>query len=237
MQGLTRSEYDIRWANKLDDTKTFGPMSRHVRRLTKQMVRPLAFQSLLDVGCGQGSLLKELTAEFPTIEPCGVDISSSALELAQSKVPYGQFWTLDVSKEHLTQRFDLVTCIEVLEHIPDDVSALSNLAQMTGRHLVAATLQGRMRRFETQVGHVRNYTRNELLGKIKQSGLHVVRVLEWGFPFYSPIYRNFLETINARGTTGELGVARRMISSALYYLFLLNSSNRGDMIFVLAKRP
>jgi hypothetical protein len=51
-----------------------------------------------------------------------------------------------------------------------------------------------------------------------------------------PLYRNFLELTGSRGTTGEFGPVRRVVSSALYYLFLLNSSKRGDEIFVLAER-
>jgi hypothetical protein len=63
----------------------------------------------------------------------------------------------------------------------------------------------------------------------------IVSVLEWGFPFYSPLYRNFLEFTGSKGTTGEFGWIRKLISKIIYYLFKLNSSKRGDEIFVLAK--
>jgi hypothetical protein len=106
---------------------------------------------------------------------------------------------------------------------------------MTAKHLVISTPQGRMRRFEKTVGHVRNYRAGELVQKLVGSGFVVVSVIEWGFPFYSPLYRNFLELTGSKGTTGEFGLARKFISKVIYSLFLLNSSKHGDELFILAK--
>ena len=108
---------------------------------------------------------------------------------------------------------------------------------MTGKYLVVSGPQGCMRRFEAAVGHVRNYASNELVRKLEQNGFRMVQVVEWGFPFYSPLYRDFLEIPGGRGTEGEFGPARKLISIVLYHLFRLNSSKRGDEIVVLAEVP
>ena len=229
-------DYDQGWESDWDDAKKHGPTSRHVRRILRDMIRPLPFESVLDVGCGQGSFLQELLADFPNIRPHGVDISATAIDLARSRVPNGHFWVLDLERDSLDVKFDILVCSEVLEHLADDSSALQNLARMTGSYLIVSTVQGRMRSFEVeQVGHVRNYVRGELVRKMEAAGFRPVRVVEWGFPFYSPLYRNFLEITNAKGTTGSFGLLRRLVASALYCLFMLNSSKRGDEIFVLAE--
>jgi 2-polyprenyl-3-methyl-5-hydroxy-6-metoxy-1,4-benzoquinol methylase len=234
---LVRDYYDHGWDAQWDDMKKYGPMARHIRRNIKELIRPLQFDTVLDVGCGQGSFLVELQQEFPHIQIRGTDISPSAVRLVQERVPQGEFFVLDASQEHLDQQFDLIVCSEVLEHIPDDVSALRHIAQMTRKYLVISTIQGRMRKIEPEAwGHVRNYARGELVRKVQQSGLEVVKVIEWGFPFYSPIYRNVIDFAGTRGTTGEFGGGRRLLSSLLYNLFMLNSSKRGDEIFVLAQR-
>ncbi len=228
--------YDKIWEAGQDDMKKYGPFSRHCRRIIKDVIRGLPFNTVLDVGCGQGSLLLELCADFPHIRPSGIDISTSAIKSARQKVPNGRFWDIDIVRECLDERFDLVICSEVLEHISEDMAALNSLYQMTGKFLVISTVQGRMRRFETEkIGHVRNYAPGELVGKIQSSGFAVIDVIEWGFPFYSPLYRNLLELTGVRGTTGEFGLIRRVISNAIHYLFMLNSSKRGDEIFVLAE--
>jgi len=106
---------------------------------------------------------------------------------------------------------------------------------MTRKYLLISAPQGRMRGFEKQYGHVRNYAPGELVRKIECEDFVILSVLEWGFPFYSPLYRDFLEATGSKGTTGEFGTVRKLISQAIYCLFLLNSSRRGDEIFVLAQ--
>ena len=235
MQKMPTADYNEGWEFKWDDMKKYGPFSRHLRRIMKNMIRPLKFESVLDVGCGQGSLLQELQSEFPNIKPYGIDVSSAAIELARKRVPSGRFYVFDITDSSLDERCDLVVCSEVLEHIPDDLLALHNLQKMTRQYLLVSTPQGRMREFEKQIGHVRNYAPGELVNKIESSGFTVLSALEWGFPFYSPLYRNFLDFTGSKGTSGEFGPMRKLIARLIYSLFLLNSSSRGDEIFVLAK--
>jgi SAM-dependent methyltransferase len=235
METISTAAYDRGWQSQWDDMKKYGPFSRHLRRIIQQIIRPLEFQSVLDVGCGQGSLMQELQAEFPRITPYGIDLSASAVELARERVSGGCFRVMDITKGSLDEKYDLVVCSEVLEHLPDDMTALQNLRKMTGKYLLISAPQGRMREFERQYGHVRNYAAGELTDKIERSGFAVESVVEWGFPFYSPLYRDFLEVTGSKGTTGEFGAVRKLISNAIYYLFLLNSSRRGDEIFVLAQ--
>ena len=51
--------YDFSWS-KWTDMKQFGPMSRHVRRLSLSILKRLNFMSVLDAGCGEGSFLNAL---------------------------------------------------------------------------------------------------------------------------------------------------------------------------------
>jgi 2-polyprenyl-3-methyl-5-hydroxy-6-metoxy-1,4-benzoquinol methylase len=235
METMSSESYDHGWETKWDDMKKYGPLSRHIRRILKDIIRPLNIDSVVDVGCGQGSLLEDLRMEFPYIKPYGIDISKAAIELARQRVPDGRFYVLDISQEALNEKCDLVVCSEVLEHITDDIKVLRNLRKMTGKYLVISTPQGNMRGFERDVGHVRNYASGEIVQKLDQNGFEVVSVTEWGFPLYSPLYRDFLEFSGGKGTTGDFGPVRKLISNLIYYLFMLNSSKCGDEIFVLAK--
>lgn len=235
MAAMRFTSYDQCWETEWDDMKRYGPFSRYLRRLIGDLIQPLVFETVLDVGCGQGSFLAELQAQIPHIKTCGIDISPTAIDLARSRVPAGEFHVLDLTQQFLDHKFDLVVCSEVLEHLTDDLAAIKNLAYMTGKYLIVSTPQGRMRRFEAEVGHVRNYAHGELVHKLEQNGLDIVRVIEWGFPFYSPLYRNFLDLMGGRGTTGKFGLTRKLISEVIYHMFMFNSWSRGDAIVVLAK--
>jgi SAM-dependent methyltransferase len=235
MEAMTPAEYDAGWES-WDDMKMYGPFSRHLRRVIHTVIDKIEFASVLDVGCGQGALLTEICARSRA-RPFGTDISAVGLRLAKQRLPQGVFSILDITTESLDETFDLVICSEVLEHISDDVAALRMLRKMTGKYLLVTTPQGRMRTFETSkdIGHVRNYAPGELARKMEIAGFRVVQTIEWGFPWYSPLYRNYLELTGGRGTKGKYGVTRKVLANAVYLLFMLNSWTRGDELVILAQ--
>ncbi len=231
--------YDAVWSGDWDDMRHYGPMARHCRRLVLALTNDLCPASILDVGCGEGSLLHALIEAHSGATAAGIEVTDNALALARRNVPGGTFVIADITKDRLEKSFDLVVCADVVEHLIDDDAALRNMTAMTapGGCVVVGTLQGRMRRFETNVGHVRNYAPGELEAKMTRAGLRIERVLAWGFPFYSPLYRDLLDFLGNRGTTGGFGLGRRLLCHVLYGIFLLNSAHKGDYIFVRARKP
>ena len=232
------TSYDQIWSGGWDDMRRYGPMARHSRRLMQDMTRGLAPRSILDVGCGEGSMLAALAEAHPGAALAGVEISENAVALARRGLPGADISALDVATAKLAKTFDLVVCADVVEHIADDQAALHNMAAMTaaGGAVVVATLQGRMRRFESDIGHMRNYAKGELAAKMTAAGLTVDKVIAWGFPFYSPLYRDLLEVIGNRGTMGAFGTGKKLLSQLIYTVFLLNSARRGDYIFVRGRK-
>lgn len=234
MSASSPLDYNAVWTGAWDDMRRYGPMARHSRRLMLRMTEGLSPRSILDIGGGEGSLLESLGAAYPDAKMTGTDLAETAVDLARKQMPEARFAVLDVTRQILPELFDLIVCADVVEHIEDDQRALANMAAMTapGGHVIVATLQGRMRGFEAEVGHVRNYLPGELEEKMRRAGLVIDRVIAWGFPFYSPLYRDFLNMTGSRGTTGKFGPIRRLICEGLYALFHLNSHKRGDYLFV-----
>jgi SAM-dependent methyltransferase len=76
-------------------------------------------QSLLDVGCNTGDLLLDYRRRYPDMQLAGIDINQWAIEIARKKVSgadirQGYGFELPFTTGH----FDCVTCIEVIEHVP-----------------------------------------------------------------------------------------------------------------------
>jgi SAM-dependent methyltransferase len=82
-------------------------------------LKRLEFNTLLDVGCGDGRLLHEIRRELPGKDLLGVDTSERAIALADIMSPGVKHVCAEVRALGRTHPpVDVVTLIEVLEHIP-----------------------------------------------------------------------------------------------------------------------
>ncbi|MHA2279726.1 MAG: class I SAM-dependent methyltransferase [Promethearchaeota archaeon] len=83
------------------------------------ITRGLQYSSALDVGCGNGQLLKWIRHVKPEVKLHGVDISQVALDkitLCNIALKQGEAQDLPYPDD----QFDLVICTDVLEHLPED---------------------------------------------------------------------------------------------------------------------
>jgi len=232
-------DFDQLWDSTWGDMQKYGPVHRHHRRILFELLDILPikeFGSVVEFGCGEASNLAFLQKRFPAAEFFGYDISTTALEKAHVRFPQAQFKQLDLEKSAPERTFDFSLCSDVIEHLTDDVSAMEHIFKATRKAAVFSTVQGKMRPFEKDIGHQRNYKRGELQEKLQAAGFEIVKTVEWGFPFYSPIYRNlFYTTAVQKASSGKFNGLQKLMCRLLFGLFMLNSSRHGDAIFVLAK--
>lgn len=226
--------YDEMWRDTWGDMQRFGPVHWHTLENLVRTVSSLGVKSVLDVGCGSGENLAAL-AVSGEYDLAGVDVSQEALTLASNRVPSARLMQLDVQRAALPERFDLVMSIQVVEHLPDDIAAFRHMASMANKYVFISTMQGRMRRSEVAIGHVRNYSAAELRRKLESAGLEVLKISGWGFPFYSPVYRSLAEWLPGGPPSGAVSPLGKVAARALYHLYRLNFPGKGDVISALAR--
>lgn len=77
--------------------------------------------NIVDVGCGDGRLTREIKLAFPDRHVFGIDYSGRAINLAQAMnqdIPDLNFLAIDITKEPLEKKFDMAILMEVFEHVP-----------------------------------------------------------------------------------------------------------------------
>ena len=105
--------------------------------IADRIVSDIQPRTVLDAGCAMGFLVEELRNRG--VEAYGVDVSEYAIERVHPSVkPY--CWRGSVTEE-LSQRYDLIVCIEVLEHMQaaEAEQAVANLCQHADDVLFSST--------------------------------------------------------------------------------------------------
>ncbi|MDU2938881.1 MAG: bifunctional 2-polyprenyl-6-hydroxyphenol methylase/3-demethylubiquinol 3-O-methyltransferase UbiG [Enterobacteriaceae bacterium] len=103
-------------------------------------------KSVLDVGCGGGILAESMAREGATVT--GLDMGAEPLQVARLHalesgvtVEYVQETVEEHAAKH-AQQYDVVTCMEMLEHVPDPQSVVNACAQLVkpGGHVFFSTI-------------------------------------------------------------------------------------------------
>lgn len=162
--------------------------------------------NVLDVGCGVGSIALYIAKEFPDSKIEGIDISSSAIRICNNakksssilNAKFTQSSVERISRNH--HKYDLVVCTEVIEHITDDrkfVRDLSRLLVKDGILLLSTPSRnaplykmGLLKNFDKEVGHLRRYTKDELIFLLQDNGFIVTEIVG-----IEGIFRNALFTL------------------------------------------
>ncbi|MDP3183100.1 MAG: glycosyltransferase [Desulfobaccales bacterium] len=165
----------------------------HARRFNKWMVKciePYLGDRILEVGSGIGNISRLLPKKEKLIV---TDVDPTYLEILE--VAFKDNDIVDVARLDLTRRqdteklgesiCDTVICLNVLEHIDDDVGALQNIHQLLapGGRLVLLVPQYKwlFGSYDQHAGHVRRYTKAELTQKLEQADFRVLRFKNFNF--------------------------------------------------------
>lgn len=139
------SELAHKWWDKSSEFKPLHDINPLRLNYIDQAIS-LNAKTVLDVGCG-GGILSESMAQKGAIVT-GIDLGEKALKVAQLhslessiSVDYRLIAVEQLAKE-APASFDVVTCLEMLEHVPDPASVVQACAQLVkpGGHVFFSTI-------------------------------------------------------------------------------------------------
>ena len=140
-------------------------------------------EKVLEVGPGIGLLTDRIVAGR---EVAALEIDADAAEVLQLRfgaLPNFRMLSGDLQNEDWLDRdarggFDTVVCVNVLEHVPDDVAAIENMrkALRSGGtlFLFVPALMAIYGTLDRAVGHQRRYSLQEVEEKVRQAGFDIV---------------------------------------------------------------
>lgn len=146
---------------------------------------------VVDVGCGMGHALLALRYRLPTHEMVltGLDFSSVAVRYARALLPEANFIVGDLYESQLlTGAYDLVLCIETLEHVHDPQAALRELLRVcrVGGRLVLTVPNGEKDSWD---GHRSFWTPAEFTEFLRPHGLTHLSQLQDGTALLAEVSR------------------------------------------------
>jgi ubiquinone/menaquinone biosynthesis C-methylase UbiE len=183
-----REQYDLEWngwkaaAGAFEGVRRYGQISRRVAAL--------APDRMLDVGCGDGRLAREIKQALPGVAVHGCDLSVAALNRAEG---LDRRYAVDLNVDRLPEpdgSLDLVVASEVIEHVIEPGRAIAEFHRVLrpGGHVLITVpnvafwrfrleaLRGGVPSVTADARHLHSFNAALLNGLVAREGFEIVTV-------------------------------------------------------------
>jgi SAM-dependent methyltransferase len=187
--------------------------------------------NMLDVGCGTGANL-EMLSEFGQAE--GVDVSAEALSFCQARGLRNVKLGAAEALPYEDNSFDLVTGLDVVEHLDDDLAGLKEMRRVLrrgGRTLLFVPAFMFLWGVQDDISnHRRRYTLKDLKRAVRGAGFEVERATYVNISFFAPILlgRLFMRATGLRPES-ENNITIRFLNGLMGKLL---SAERGPLRYL-----
>jgi 2-polyprenyl-3-methyl-5-hydroxy-6-metoxy-1,4-benzoquinol methylase len=180
--GDLKSKYDNQYASGGNEWRNLSAQSK-VRHITDICARNnVVPATLIDIGCGEGSILQQLDAVSFCPHMYGVDISRSAVAAvaARNLSSLIAAETFDGYETSFPDKFfDLALCSHVLEHVEFERLLLRELARISKHFVIEVPIDFRPQadsnfRHFLSYGHINMYSPTTLRFLLRTEGFHII---------------------------------------------------------------
>lgn len=175
---------------------------------------------ILDFGCGSGAAL-DVCKHLGFVQTLGLDVSDDCVESTKGRGIRAQKIGLEFPE--VKEDFDFIICLDVLEHLKDDVdylSKLKNLLRDTGKILVSVPAHQFLWSSHDDLNHhFRRYSRRSFMRLVDETQLKIVDIRYWNsllFPLF--MFSRILSRVNRKSISSEFNLPPKFLSAILFFI-------------------
>jgi len=246
---MESAEYDLMY--RIEQTYWWFVSRRTlVVRLLRRWLRPAAPLSILDMGCGTGANIMAL-GEFGTA--AGSDIAAAAVEYCRGRGLAGVVQQTDLTRLPFDgDRFDLVTGLDVIEHIEDDLGMMREIRRVLkpggAVFLTVPAYPALWSVHDESMHHKRRYTTRGMTDTLTAAGFRVERVTHFNLlllPAILPVRWLRDKLTRSAGTTSDFNLDLHPVLNTVFrWVFVSEWAwlrfaplPAGLSLVVLARKP
>lgn len=161
------------------DTSKSSQFAKQCYSYVLNILNPIQFNNMLDIGCGTGSLMEKILDEKPQVRSYGLDLSEEMLKVAREKLPkrtelvYGEAEALPYDNK----KFEMVVMVDSFNYFvnPEQATKEAYRVLKPGGTLVIADKM--VTGFKKYFRDGNNYTEEEVRDFLKNAGFDVINLM------------------------------------------------------------
>lgn len=206
----------------------------------------------LDMGCGDGFFTLKMLKFGYKVD--SIDVSPEAIRLTKNRVlqigmsDKVKLFKGDLFKFKPENQYDVILCLELLEHINNDLNVLkkiNNWLKSDGILIISVPHRQEYWNYSDEIGgHYRRYSKQDLSNKLRNSNFKIEELFDYGFPFIKCFINGYCVP-SAKKKKSYIGppknnLLNRMASKMIKFLCkfdnLFINNNKGINLVAVAKK-
>lgn len=125
-------KYNRLWVQKY----SLGPTRREILKIALPMLEENPNLKILDIGCGTGQLIGEISSQYKELYYLGIDVAKNMIEIAKSnnKEKNIEFRVCPVENFTCQEKYDLIICSHSFPYFPNKEETLKKIAALCNPH-------------------------------------------------------------------------------------------------------
>ena len=124
-------KYNNLWVQKY----SLGPTRREVKKIVLPLLEKNNELKILDIGCGTGQLIKEISDQHKNVNYLGIDVAENMIDVAKknNKGKNVKFKTSSIESFESNDKYDIIICTHAFPYFPNKQDMIRKMAGLCNK--------------------------------------------------------------------------------------------------------